>query len=130
MAKSYKKEYISILEKISKEYKVVINNTEIPLYTVNKDYLLCNIDLQQVANHAGLKGKTKPIAIVQYGTINPMDGTILPLIAFIWSWGGPWAFVYNIQYPSWSESGSVPYNRIKQFAGYKLNSAAHFLSRE
>ena len=129
MAKSYKKETMELLNALSEEHFVAINGIQVPVYSKNFPLLVNTINLQEIVRNEHLSGKTKPVAIIQYGTINPMDMSIIPMVAFVWSWGGPWAFIYNIQYPSWSESGSVPLHRVSQFAGRLFNST-EFTVRE
>ena len=141
MAKSFKKEFMDVLGHRSLEYKITVGSNQIPLYTVNKDILTANVDIQSIIKCAKLSGKTKPIAIIQYAI--PYPGTeqsyalpiinedqLLPMLAFIWSWGGPWAYVYNIQYPSWSEYGSVPFHRVKQFVGFVFHNGFNFITKE
>lgn len=114
MAKSYKSLFMSILAKGYKKYIVSINNNDVELYTNHYDELMNSINLDDIAKENGLKGKMKPTAIIQYFTIAPWDSKLIPMVAFVWSWGGPWAYIYNINYPELSESGSVPLNRVAQ----------------
>lgn len=115
MAKSYK----NIAMQILKEYptqKININNKEVDVYSFNMQETI-NSNLKQIIETNSLKGKTFPIAIVQYNTYIPWTHDIGPMIAFIWSWGGPWAYIHNVQFPDCSESGSVPLNRLAEFKG-------------
>lgn len=116
MAKSYKKETLELL-KYTNVYEIKLGDTIIPLYTDNIESLLNNVDIARIIEENGLKGKTKPIAIIQYVTYIPWIDNIGPMLAFVWSWGGPWAFIYNIRFPDCSETGSLPLNRLKEFKG-------------
>lgn len=115
MAKSYKNIAMQILKDYPSQ-SILINNKEISVYSFNMQDTL-NIGLEQIIKENGLKGKTFPIAIVQYNTYIPWTNNVGPMVAFIWSWGGPWAYIHNIQFPDCSESGSVPLNRVKEFMG-------------
>ncbi len=114
MAKSYKTEFMEVLTKGYKKYTIKVNGNDVDLFTNHYDDIVSNIDLDSIVINEGLKGKTKPIAIVQYFTVAPWEYNPIPMIAFIWSWGGPWAYIHNILYEDYSESGSVPYNRVVQ----------------
>lgn len=132
---------MDVLESKCRKSIITFNKSDIPIYTVNEQFLFRSVDLARIIKEERLTGKTKPVAIIQYATIYPgvdesklfynlKDSDIMPMIAFVWSWGGPWAYIYNVQYPSWSESGSVPYHRVKQFAGYNFSNINCFMSRE
>lgn len=114
MAKSYKKEVMDILQMGYSKTITKINGVDVEVYCAHKEFEHFNFD--EVAKREGLKGKTKPVCIIQYFTVAPWAGRVIPMIAFIWSWGGPWAYVYNINYPELSESGSVPMERLRQSA--------------
>ena len=120
MAKSYKKQFMDVLDKVSKEYMLKLPDYEIPIYTVNKNAILRNVDIPSIIKSEGLKGKTKPIAIIQYALEIPWTGNMGPMLAFVFSWGGPWAYVYNVQFPNCSEYGSVGLYLIKGSAGLRL----------
>lgn len=131
MSKSYKQATLAILKNVSVEYMVSLSCGVIPVYTVNRDIMFGVIDFEKIISDAKLKGKTKPIAIIQYATVLPGTNTLIPMIAFVWSWGGPWAYIYNPQFPSWSEAGSVPLQRLQQFAGFRFpEEDIYFMSRE
>ena len=88
MAKSYKNEYMSIINSYMNTYEVVIQGRKIPLYSTNNlSVILNNINLEEIVKTEGLKGSTKPIAIIQYATYIPWTNDIGPMIAFVWSWG-------------------------------------------
>ena len=111
MAKSFEKQYMEVLTRYASN-KIKINGKEIPVYSNYFDDLMNIVDIEKIIKDNKLTGKCSPLAIVQYFTIAPWDGMVIPMIAFIWSWGGPWAYVYNIKFPELSESGSVSYDRI------------------
>ena len=115
MSKSYKKEVLQLLRKYPNTI-VNINSKDIPVYSYNLQEL-SNINLEDILKKEKLSGKTFPVAIVQYNTFIPWTNNVGPMIAFIWSWGGPWAFIYNVQFPDCSESGSVPLHRLTEFEG-------------
>lgn len=115
MAKSYKKDTLALLANYP-TVKITVNNKEIDVYSYNLKEILA-LGLGAIIAKEGLSGKTFPVAIVQYNTFIPWTNNVGPMIAFIWSWGGPWAFIYNVQFPDCSESGSVPLNRLKEFEG-------------
>ena len=120
MAKSYKNDVLRILNAQSKEEIITVNGIDIPLYTVNKQALLSKVDLGKIIKEEGLKGKNKPVAIIQYATYIPWIDDIGPMLVFVWSWGDPWCFIYNIQFPEYSESGALPIYRVAETAGWVL----------
>lgn len=115
MAKSYKNETMQILQNYPNSV-INVDGKEIPVYSYNLQEI-GHIDLHSIIKEEKLSGKTFPVAIIQYNTYIPWTDNIGPMIAFIWSWGGPWAFIYNVQFPDYSESGSVPLRRLKEFEG-------------
>ena len=130
MAKSYKKEVIEIMSKLSIPYEIKVNGVDTILYTSNIDQMMRYVDLDAIVRDNKLKGEYRPQMIVQYVAIAPWDGSLLPMIGFIWSFGGPWAYVYNVQYPDLSEHGSIYTGYLRDTAHLNLASPMFWQRRE
>ena len=111
MPKSYEKEFIEMLNSNCKSYEITLNGKPVIFYTNNKSIIDDYVNLQSICSEEGLRGKTQPKVVVQY--VLRTYGETFVMIAFIWSWGGPWAFVYNCNDTNCSESGSIQLSTVQ-----------------
>ena len=123
MAKSYKKEFMEQLNKMEKHVEN-IKGKSVEIYCPCGQYQAYSsmVNCNKIIDDNRLKGNTFPQAILCYYTVAPWDGSILPMVAFVWSWGGPSAYIHNVFNPELSEYGSVPFIRIKQTANLALRA--------
>ena len=113
---SFKKQFMDILMSKYEMRTLELGNRAVPVFSRHFNDIMKDFDYEKIIKSEHLTGKVKPVAIVQYFVYvhgdNEMDSYV-PLVAFIWSWGGPWAYVHNMKWPECSESGSVNIQLIK-----------------
>lgn len=107
---SYKRQFMDVLMSNYEMHTINIGGRDVPIFSRHFNDIMANFDYQKIIRENGLTGHTKPQAIVQY--FIPVENQNVPVVAFIWSWGGPWAYVHNMQWESCSESGGVNLNVI------------------
>ena len=109
------KQYERVLKNNYKKYNIEINGVSTGVYTNHLFDIVKNVDLSGIALSAGLTGDMKPLCLINY-FITASDGSMEPVIAFIWSWSGPWAYIYNIKKPDKSNTDAVFLDQLELVA--------------
>ena len=99
-------DYKNILKEKYKRYIIDINGVKTDIYTNHLFDIVKKVDLNQIAINAGLIDSMNPLCIVQY-FVEDENGKTEPVIAFVWSWAGPWAFVYKVNKPEESSTDTL-----------------------
>jgi len=114
-----KDNYIKILRENYKRYFALINGKKTELLTNHLFDITKQLNLDTIAINAGLTDKMYPLCVVQYFEENE-ETLPEPVIAFIWSWDGPWAYIHYINHPEKDTTDIVALELLESVAKVRL----------
>jgi hypothetical protein len=114
-----KDNYIKTLRENYKRHFVAINGKKTELLTNHLFDIIKYLNLDTIAINAGLTDKMHPLCVVQYFEENGVN-LPEPVIAFIWSWDGPWAYIHYINHPEKDTTDIVALELLESTAKVRL----------